>query len=159
MLLRNRRCLGRHVRRRSCGLRVLACLLVELGLLLGRQRQFHILDGAAVARISVGRRSTDLEGWLARRRRTWRLSPLVSSLLVLQGLCVLLQIGGIEGCWSRLLVRSRRAKTGQPGQFPRKPKRALISNLRNYSTQFRKMMFSWGRNRVEGSEKRGKVRV
>ena len=54
-----------------------------------------------------------------------------------------------------VLERSRRAKPGQPGHPSRKPKRALNSNLRNYSTQFRKMMFSWGRNRVEGSEKRG----
>ena len=52
-----------------------------------------------------------------------------------------------------VLERSRRAKPGQPGHPSRKPKRALISNLRNYSTRFRKMMFSWGRNRVEGSEK------
>ena len=57
--------------------------------------------------------------------------------------------GAGAGCWSVQGAQNQANQASSPANL----KRALISNLRNYSTQFRKMMFSWGRNRVEGSEK------
>ena len=59
--------------------------------------------------------------------------------------------GAGAGCWSVQGAQNQANQASSPANL----KRALISNLRNYSTQFRKMMFSWGRNRVEGSKKRG----